>query len=367
MKNKTDYLKNFEEVTNKGYGNLLKGTKIYWEGTRPRSLKPDGSIGFGKNILELLTKTFGKFHWIITPTTDDIVKTYGIYRVRISLKTLQRMQNQFIDRNRDIKLDILQHTFSLIYPGQFSFKVSSNYKSGQIANILKDTIIDKLSSEDKDELNKFISEYISRESLGTVNILKATAQIKTLKEIANEMTQELSNSRSESWWQSYIHKNILIIQQGYLQAIEKMNIAVGNTKFPDYSLVTFDGFLDILEIKKPQTILLKEDSSRGNFYWDTEISKAIIQVENYIENISKNADSIRSFIKDNYSIDLKIVRPKGTILAGQYKKLVSQKEKDDFRLLMLANKNIVFLTYDELITRLENYIEVLERYSLFNE
>jgi len=266
MKNKTDYLKNFEEVTNKGYGNLLKGTKIYWEGTRPRSLKPDGSIGFGKNILELLTKTFGKFHWIITPTTDDIVKTYGIYRVRTSLKTLQRMQNQFIDRNRDIKLDILQHTFSLIYPGQFSFKVSSNYKSGQIANILKDTIIDKLSSEDKDELNKFIPEYISRESLGTVNILKATAQIKTLKEIANEMTQELSNSRSESWWQSYIHKNILIIQQGYLQAIEKMNIAVGNTKFPDYSLVTFDGFLDILEIKKPQTILLKEDSSRGNFY-----------------------------------------------------------------------------------------------------
>ena len=40
-----------------------------------------------------------------------------------------------------------------------------------------------------------------------------------------------------------------------------------------------------------------------------------------------------------------------------------QKPKDDFRLLTQANKNITFVTYDELVTRLENYIEVLEKHS----
>lgn len=129
------------------------------------------------------------------------------------------------------------------------------------------------------------------------------------------------------------------------------------------TLVTFDGFLDILEIKKSSTVLLKEDTSRSNFYWDTEISKAIIQVENYIENVSKNAESVRGYIKDEYQIDLKVVRPRGTILAGEYKIFTTQKQKDDFRLLTQANKNINFVTYDELVTRLENYIEVLEKHS----
>lgn len=362
-KTKTSYTNKFVTVTNRGYGNNLKGTKIYYEGKLPKGLRKDGSISFGKNILELLKKTFTKFHWIITTDTDDISESYGITRVRTSTKTLQKMYNQSLDRTRDVKVDIIQKTFSVVYPKKFTSKKAEKYKPGQIAQILSENILNELSSDDKDKLNAFLPDYIAKESLNTINILKASTQIKTLREIANEIKAELANSRSESWWQNYIHKNILIIQQGYLKAIEKMNISVGKTKFPDYSLVTFDGFLDILEIKKPNTNLIKEDTSRNNYYWDTEISKAIIQVENYIENISKNAESIRGFIKDEYNIELKVVRPRGIVLAGEYKKFVAQKEKDDFRLLTQANKNITFLTYDELVTRLENYIEVLETYS----
>lgn len=362
-KSKTSYQTKFVSVTNRGYGNNLKGTKIYYEGKIPKGLKKDGSIGFGKNILELLKKTFSKSHWIITPDEDSIAETYGITRVRTSTKTLQKMYNLSLDRTRDVKVDIIQKTFSVVYPKKFKSVKADKYKPGQIASILSENILNDLSSDDKDKLNAFLPDYIAKESLTTINILKASTQIKTLKEIADEIKTELSNSRSESWWQTYIHRNILIIQQGYLRAIEKMNISVGKTKFPDYSLVTFDGFLDILEIKKPNTTLIKEDTSRNNFYWDTEISKAIIQVENYIENISKNAESVRGYIKDEYKIELKVVRPRGTILAGEYKRFVTQKEKDDFRLLTQANKNINFVTYDELVTRLENYIEVLETYS----
>ena len=142
-----------------------------------------------------------------------------------------------------------------------------------------------------------------------------------------------------------------------------MNIALVTTKFPDFSLITHDGYLDILEIKKPNTPLLKEDSSRDNYYWDAEITKSLIQVENYIENISHHADAIRSQIKDNLKIDLKILRPRGIVLAGDTRKFSSQKEKDDFRLLSLATKNVSFVTYDELLSRLNNYIKVLEDHS----
>lgn len=75
-----------------------------------------------------------------------------------------------------------------------------------------------------------------------------------------------------------------------------MNIAIGNTKFPDFALVTHDNYLDILEIKKPDTPLLKPDNSRNNFYWDSEPAKAIIQIENYISGITEHGDAVRSYI-----------------------------------------------------------------------
>lgn len=353
----------FVVVTSKSYGKYLKGTKIYFEGKLPSQLRKDGTIGFGKNILELIKRTYPKFKWIITSDVDEIKLSYGIYRIKTSIRTIQRMQGESIDRTRDVKEDIILKTFSLIYPNSFKYEHAEKYKPGNISKILQENIINDLSSDDKDELNKFIPEYIAKESISTVNVLKASTQIKTLKEISEELKREIKNNRSEAWWQKYIHSNILIIQQGYIQAIEKMNISIGDTKYPDYSLITHDSFLDILEIKKPTTPLTKKDSSRNNYYWDTEISKAIVQVENYIEYVSKNAETVRGFIKDKFKIDLKIVRPRGIILAGESLLFTEQKQKDDFRLLTQASKNIIFVTYDELVTRLENYIGVLERYS----
>jgi hypothetical protein len=90
----------------------------------------------------------------------------------------------------------------------------------------------------------------------------------------------------------------------------------GTQSFPIFSLVTHDNSLDIPEIKKPDTPILKADTSRGNYHSDIEISRAIIQVENYLEHITNNAAQVRSFIKDSYGLELKVVRPPRFILAG---------------------------------------------------
>ena len=142
-----------------------------------------------------------------------------------------------------------------------------------------------------------------------------------------------------------------------------MNVIVGKTKYPDFSLITHDSYLDIFEIKKPSTNLLRYDDSRDNYFWDTEMAKAIIQTENYIEKVSNSAETIRGFIKDEYQIELKIVKPRGIILAGKSNIFTKQKQKDDFRLLAQGNKNLTFLTYDELLNRLLNYINVLDQFS----
>jgi hypothetical protein len=65
--------KDYVVVSSRAYGSGLKGTRIYYEGKRPARLRDDGSISFGKNILEALGKRFGKkFRWIITQKIDSI-------------------------------------------------------------------------------------------------------------------------------------------------------------------------------------------------------------------------------------------------------------------------------------------------------
>jgi hypothetical protein len=352
-------------VTSRSYGAALKGIKIYYEGKKPKGLAKDGSIQFGKHILEHLRRQFGdKFRWVVTTETDLITQEYGIYRVRTSIRLLGKMSKELWDRNQDIKNDIIKRFFSISFPLQFKAANTAVYVPGTLARVLAEDISKKLSSEDREAMQKFLPGFIASESMKSVNLLKAASQIKSLKELAAELETAIAAGHGESWWQTFIREKILIIQQGYIKAIEKMNISIGNTKFPDFSLVTHDSYIDILEIKKPDTKLLKLDPSRGNYHADTELSRAIIQAENYIENISAHKDAVRSYILDTHKLNLKIVRPRGIILAGNAGSFGNQKEKDDFRLLAHGLKNITVVTYDELLTRLNNYIKVLEEASV---
>lgn len=192
------------------------------------------------------------------------------------------MGSEQMDRTRDIKNDIIRKFFAIHFTEYFKEASTPVYVPGSLSQALHADIIPRLSSRDKEALNAFLPGYISSESLGTVNQLKATAQIETLKGLAADLAKEIPREHLESWWQSYVKGNILLMQQGYITAIEKLNIAIGDTKFPDILLVTHDNYLDVMEIKKPNTPILKPDSSRGNYYFDSELSKAVIQTENYI-------------------------------------------------------------------------------------
>ncbi|MCO5143141.1 MAG: DUF4263 domain-containing protein [Oligoflexia bacterium] len=351
-------------VSSKSYGKALKGAKIYFEGKRPSNLKDDGTIGFGKHILETLKKKYEKFRWIITQETNSITNERGIVRVRTSQQLLKRMTAENWDRSRAIKNDIVQRFFSLTFPAHFDSTGTTTYVPGTISKLIDPGILPRLSSQDKEALNTFLPKYVSAEAVGMVQKLQATAQIDSLKALAKNLSTEIEKGHPESWWQTYIKTNILLIQQGYIDALDKLNVAVGDTKFPDFCLITHDNYLDVLEIKKPDTGLLREDSSRGNFYWDTEVSKAISQTENYVQHIQSKADAVRSYLQDERKISIKAVRPRGIILVGDARQFETQKQKDDFRLLSQGMKGITILTYDELLTRLENYIHVLEKFSL---
>lgn len=66
---------------------------------------------------------------------------------------------------------------------------------------------------------------------------------------------------------------------------------------------------------------------------------------------------------DKEKIDVKAVRPRGIILAGNTNTFENAKQRNDLRILSQTQKNITVLTYDELLRRLTNYIAVLTEFS----
>ncbi|MDR3643343.1 MAG: hypothetical protein P4L74_07015 [Candidatus Doudnabacteria bacterium] len=110
---------NWAVISNRWYGNSLIGTKVFYEGKRPKRLKEDGSSNFGKPILELLKRKFKKFWWIITPENDSIKIERGIVRVRTSVKLLARMDEEQRSRTTDIRHDIINKMFSVAFPLEF--------------------------------------------------------------------------------------------------------------------------------------------------------------------------------------------------------------------------------------------------------
>lgn len=351
------------------YGQAFYGKRIYYEGKKPPGLDAKtGRIRFGKHLLEILKIKFKEDFRIIVSISNNSINIKkdkdkkDIYWVSVSRDLLQKMDEDLREKTRDIKLDIVRHVFGIIFPKYFTKNATLPFVPGSLATLLGRMEVRRMSDEDKDAVRKMLPDFVASESIKSVNLLKAKAQIKSLRELEIDFRSAIEHGHPESWWQTYIKDKILIIQQGYIRVIEKINVAVAKTKFPDFLLVTHDGYLDILEIKKPSTSLLKLDPSRGNYYWDVELAKAISQTENYIAEVDRVRDVLRSELKDKHKIDLQVLRPRGIILAGDSRAINEQKEKDDLRLLSLSLKNITIVTYDELLARLSNYIGALEVY-----
>lgn len=358
-------IRKFILVTNKSYGNRFKGYKIYYEGAKPKLLKDDGTFRAGKTILEFLSSKFRRFNIIISKKSK-IKKKGRFYNVYIATNDLNQIQSQLFTRGRDLKQRVIAKKLSEILPKYFKEDERLfNYEKGMFAGVLtKNFMPTILSSNDRkafgDFIPRFIASGIAGKNVSVSGKLKSGLELKVLQEIALDLKKRIKADKSESTWQDYLKDNILHIQQGYIAFIEKANIGIIITKFPDFLLVTNDGYLDILEIKTPFTDILLEDKSRGNHYWTTELSKAISQVENYIDEVSGLRDKVKNEIKDKYGIELRVVRPRGVILVGNTEQFEGNKKiSDDFRLLNQGLKNITIVTYDELLIRMQNYITAL--------
>ena len=209
-------------------------------------------------------------------------------------------------------------------------------------------------------------------TIQTVFKENVTIELWQFKSVRDNLVELLNREQGvkEAVWQEQIHGLLRLLYPKYIAGVREVVIkgVDRHDKRPDFLLVDANGYIDILEIKKPSVQLLtKQSSYRNNYVPVRDLAGAIQQIEKYIyclnvwgkdgeQDLQKQlADKIPS------SVTPKVVNPQGILLLGRSKDFNHQ-QKTDFELIKRQYKHIAeIMTYDDLLQRIDNIIAALSQ------
>ena len=167
-----------------------------------------------------------------------------------------------------------------------------------------------------------------------------------------ELMLKNSMSYSEKEWQRRIYEIICVLYPKYIARFREIEVGTDgrHMKTPDFMLVDSAGFVDILEIKKPDGIkVVSTTEYRNNYVASRDLEGAIVQIEKYIyilnhegeARVKKIQDKVRNHLPSNFR--LKVVNPQGILLLGRSNNLTDE-QLFDFEIIKRQHKNIVDIT-----------------------
>lgn len=248
----------------------------------------------------------------------------------------------------------------------------NKYAHYRIANILKEFF------PECDKYEKIYEKFILRKNSNIIGQDNSTVSKSNLAielaqfSIALEQLQTMLSQPegiTEAHWQKKTQDILQILYPKYILCTREVSFKGidGYDKRPDFMLVDANGFVDILEIKKPDVqILTKQASYRNNYVPVREFAGAIQQIEKYIfclTSIEKSQKEVLKKLEDilPQNITPEIVNPQGILILGRSKHFNAQ-QKRDFELIKRQYKNIAdIMTYDDLEKRLKNIINSLKQ------
>jgi len=192
-----------------------------------------------------------------------------------------------------------------------------------------------------------------------------------------ELLKEMLNSadeHSEMDWQNKIAEFVLLLFPKYVMVLPGLGVndrytdsAEVTARSLDLALVDFDGYIDIIEIKKPKSnSLLRSGKYRDNHVPASELVGTIMQAEKYIFHLTKSGIEGEKALNTRYEktlpegMSLKITNPKAMLILGRSDQF-DPRQRADFEIIKRKYANVVdIITYDDLLRRLQNTIAILK-------
>ncbi len=177
--------------------------------------------------------------------------------------------------------------------------------------------------------------------------LESAVEYKSRVSAVNEFIAMMNSPHAESDWQKWFQKNSWVIGSDFVRILDERRIDVKNIS--DYLVEAYDGFLDVIEIKKPSSDLKfwSDFKDHDNYYPHSDLTKAITQSINYINQIEKQIDS-KEFSKR--IDDVTVIKPRCTLIFGRSIDW-DDEQKEAYRILNSSYHNVTILTYDHVLER----------------
>jgi hypothetical protein len=353
----------FEEqmlpIENPSYGSF-KGYKVRFVGFKKLPYRfSSWGWGGGKPLLNKLADQFGEFDLVIDSNkASSISREKGRTKITLNYNDILNIRRDYWRKSRLCGQEAITQGLRGLFPEEFGDK---------------DKVLEKIPEElkaitpSRDEIARAtgILPFVRRWGLRDDDVLQLmTGQnvlhYVNLESILGEFERGLDKELSESEWQRFFKKNLVILHPGYIKLIAKSNISLGKAELPDFLMLSVEGYIDVHEIKLPKTKLLNHDDSHNNYYWTGEMSKAIAQIESYLDALSRNKYALEKEIEKQYQLKVTILRPRGYIIAGHSNQFTEPIQSDYFRLLNESLSNTRILPYDTFLQIFSNLSKALQ-------
>lgn len=162
-----------------------------------------------------------------------------------------------------------------------------------------------------------------------------------------EFEQMLEQNLLEGLWQQWFKSNSWVLGSQFVRILEERQIDAQHIS--DFLMQAYDGFLDVVEIKRPEGGLTfwSPALDHGNYVQSADLTKAITQASRYIYEVEREANSIKFLERVG---GVKTIKPRCILVFGRSSDW-NEEQAEAYRILNAGFHNLTVLTYDHVLAR----------------
>ena len=220
---------------------------------------------------------------------------------------------------------------------------------------------ERFSNENIDQLRSIFNnpdrgkliEFLDRNNVLPSDVVEGL-EFARRREAISRFEEMLSMDLVEGEWQKWFKDNSWVLGSDFVDILDSRTIDVEN--IADYLVKAYDGFLDVIEIKRPGGDLKFWASSldHGNYVPSTDLVKAITQASSYVFEIEREVNS-QKFLERMSGTQA--IKPRCTLVFGRSHEW-NEHQRRSFRIFNSSFHNISIMTYDHVLRRAKKMLEL---------
>lgn len=172
----------------------------------------------------------------------------------------------------------------------------------------------------------------------------------------NEFKTMLGKNLVEEKWQKWLKQNDWVLGSEFVKILDEREVDTAN--ITDYLMQAYDGFLDIIEIKRPEgsSQFWVDTQDHGNYVPSSDLTKAITQATKYIYEVEREANSVKFLERVK---NVKTIKPRCILIFGRSNDW-NDGQKEAYRILNSSYHNLTIMTYDHVLLRAKRILNIDE-------